>query len=185
MKRYYFISDDLDDLSSIEKELEDRGISTPQIHVLSLDDAGLQRHHLNDVAPLMRKDVFRTTGKAAIFGFLSAVLVIFFAVFSGATETIGWVPFVLLALIVMGLITWEGGMWGIQEPNIHFKRFQEALNNGKHVLYVEVSKGKQETLLKDVTSRHQKLQAAGWEPSSNNLLIGAENSAHRFAKWAP
>lgn len=116
MRRYYFVSDDLDDLSSIEKELEDRGISTPQIHVLSMDDAGLQQHHLNDVAPLMRKDVFRTTGKAAVFGFLSAVLVIFFAVFSGATESIGWVPFVLLALIVMGLITWEGACGVFRSP---------------------------------------------------------------------
>ncbi|WP_461481527.1 NAD/FAD-utilizing enzyme [Porticoccus sp.] len=185
MRRYYFVSDDLDDLSSIEKELEERGISTPQIHVLSMDDAGLQQHHLNDVAPLMRRDVFRTVGKSAIFGFLSAVLVIFFAIFSGATESIGWAPFVLLALVVMGFITWEGGMWGIQEPNVHFKRFQEVLDNGKHVLYVEVSKGKQESMLKEVIGRHTKLQGAGWEPSANALLIGAENGAHRFVKWAP
>lgn len=185
MRRHYFISDDLDDLSSIEKELEDRGISTPQIHVLSMDDAGLHHHHLNDVAPLMRKDVFRATGKAAVFGFLSAVLVLSFAVFSGATETVGWTPFVLLSVIVMGFITWEGGMWGIQEPNIQFKRFQEAINSGRHVLCVDVSKGKQETMMKEIISRHGKLQSAGSEVSSNGLLIGAENSVHRFVKWAP
>ena len=185
MRRYYYISDDLDDLSEIERELEARGMSTPQIHVLSTDDAGLQQHHLNDVAPLARKDVFRTTAKAAVFGFLCAVLVMSFAIFSGATDRIGWAPFVLLAIAVMGFIAWEGGMWGIQEPNIHFKRFQEALEKGKHILYVEVTKGKQEMLLKEVISRHPGIQDAGWEPSSNGLLIGAEKGAHRFAKWAP
>lgn len=185
MRRYYYISDDLDDLSEIERELEARGVSTPQIHVLSSDDAGLQQHHLNDVAPLMRRDVFRTTAKAAVFGFLSAVLVMSFAVFSGATDRVGWAPFILLAIVVMGFIAWEGGMWGIQEPNIHFKRFQEALDNGKHVLYVEVHKGKEEMLLKEIIDRHPGIEPAGREASSNGLLIGAEKSAHRFVKWAP
>ena len=44
MRRHYYISDDLDDLKSIETELESNGITTPQIHVLSRDDAGLQAH---------------------------------------------------------------------------------------------------------------------------------------------
>lgn len=185
MRRYYFISDDLDDLSQIEKELEARGMTTPQIHVLSMDDAGLQKHNLNDVAPLMRRDVFRTTAKAFVFGFLCAVLVMAFAIFSGATQSVGWAPFVLLAIVVMGFITWEGGMWGIQEPNIHFKRFEDVIKSGKHVLYVEVTKGREEMMMKEVVSHHPRLQPAGLEASPSGLLIDAENSANRFVKWAP
>ena len=44
MKRFYFISDDLDDLERLEAELEDNGLQQPQIHVLSEDDAELARH---------------------------------------------------------------------------------------------------------------------------------------------
>lgn len=184
MRRYYFISDELDDLSVIERELEGQGMTRPQIHVLSLDDDGLAHHHLNDVAPLLRKDVIRATAVAGVFGFLSAVLVMAFAVFSGVTASIGWSPFVLLAFVVMGLITWEGGMWGIQQPNSRFRRFQAALAEGKHILYVDVT-ADQRSILMGVIERHAGLKSAGSEESPNGLLISAENGVQRFAKWAP
>ena len=41
MKRHYFISDDLDDLAAVERELDAAGITPPQVHVLSNDDAGV------------------------------------------------------------------------------------------------------------------------------------------------
>lgn len=184
MRRHYYISDDLDDLEVIEKELEENGVTTPQIHVLSRDDAGVEAHHLHHVPSFMKKDVVHSTTIAAMFGFLCAVLVLCVAQYTGVTATVGWVPFIFLAVVVMGFITWEGGMWGIQESNIHFKRFEQTLAQGKHVLYVEVTK-RQEGLLNSVIDRHQKLLRAGIENSSNGLLVGAENSANSFTKWAP
>ena len=44
MLRYYFISKDLDDLERFEVELEQQGISTEQIHCLSLDDTSAENH---------------------------------------------------------------------------------------------------------------------------------------------
>ena len=41
MKRFYYISDDLDDLEQIEHDLEAGGIARPQIYLLSNDDVGL------------------------------------------------------------------------------------------------------------------------------------------------
>jgi hypothetical protein len=184
MRRHYYISDDLDDLESIEKELESQGITIPQIHVLSRDDTGVQEHRLNKVNSFMKKDVVRSTLIAALFGFLGAVMVLFVAQFSGVAETVGWVPFILLAVVVMGIITWEGGMWGIQEPNIHFRRFQKALKSGKHIFYVEVKKD-QEDILISVTDNHPGLLSAGSEDAGTGLLISTENGARYFVKWAP
>ena len=184
MRRHYYISDDLDDLESIEQELESRGVTTPQIHVLSKDDLGVQEHHLHEVPSIMKKDVVHSTSIAAMFGFVCAVVVLCVAEFTGVTKTVGWIPFIFLAVVVMGFITWEGGMWGIQEPNIHFKRFQKALNEGKHVLYVEVTKD-QEALFASVIEKHPKLLDAGKEDTATGLLISAENGIHRFSKWAP
>ena len=169
-----------------DDELEEQGVTMPQIHVLSEDAAGVEEHHLHQVPSLVKNDVVRSTLKAAVFGILGAALVLVVAHFSGITETIGWLPFVFLAVVVLGFVTWEGGMWGIQEPNSHFKRFEEALQQGKHVLYVEVKKDSQdEKVLKDVTSRHPRLEHAGMEDASTGLLIGAENLALKFAKWGP
>ena len=58
MLRYYFISKDLDDLERFEVDLEKQGISTEQIHCLSLDDTSAENHlKLHDVAGLMKKDL--------------------------------------------------------------------------------------------------------------------------------
>jgi len=184
MRRHYYISDDLDDLESIEVELEENGVTTAQIHVLSKDDFGVETHHLHHVPSFMKKDVVHSTMIAALFGFLCGALVLFVAQYTGVTNTLGWVPFIFLAVVVMGFITWEGGMWGIQEPNIHFKRFDQALFEGKHVLYVEVKKD-QAALLGAIIEGHPKLLKAGVEESSTGLLIDAENSAKDFVKWAP
>ena len=43
MKRYFYLSDDLDDLEAIQKELEERDITEPQIHVLSEQDQNRRR----------------------------------------------------------------------------------------------------------------------------------------------
>ena len=58
MNRHFYISDDLDDLELVEEELESNGISTPHIHVLSLNDAEVARHkHLHEVEAVLRTDV--------------------------------------------------------------------------------------------------------------------------------
>ncbi len=44
MNRHYYISDTLDELELLERELETSGIPTEQIHVLSEQDAELERH---------------------------------------------------------------------------------------------------------------------------------------------
>ena len=48
MKRFYYMSDDLDNLERVEHDLEARGIARPQIYLLSNDDVGVEAH---DVTP--------------------------------------------------------------------------------------------------------------------------------------
>ena len=60
MKRFYYISDDLDDLVQIEHELEAGGIARPQIYLLSNDDVGLDNHDVNRVASFMKTDVIHS-----------------------------------------------------------------------------------------------------------------------------
>lgn len=58
MRRHFYISNDLDELENVEKELESRGISTPHIHVLSLNDGEVALHtKLHEVEAVLRTDV--------------------------------------------------------------------------------------------------------------------------------
>ena len=185
MKRHYYISSDLDDLEKVEQELEARGFTTPQIHVLSLNDADVaKREHLNDVEAVLRKDVVNGTIVGAIIGAVAATAVLMFAHFSGLPEKATWVPFIFLAIIVLGFCTWEGGLFGIQEPHKHFKRFHKQLKQGQHVFFVD-TKADQESILAEVVNSHPRLHEAGIGTSRPALVIWWNGRWKRFMKTMP
>ena len=159
--RHYYISDDLDDLEVLEQELESRGILTPQIHILSHAEADVEHHHLHDVNSFMKKDVVHSAEIGAAIGAALAALLLLTVYLTGLSETpAGWVPWIFLSIVLLGFCTWEGGLFGIQIPNVHFKRFEEALDQGKHVFFVDLEPN-QEDLVDDIVKSHPKLSDAG------------------------
>ena len=185
MKRYFYLSADLDDLDAIERELEREGVARPQIHVISHDDAGLDLHqNINQVHQWFQTNVVHSTLKGALVGLMLASLIIVVAVFSGLTNTIGMVPFVFLSVVLLGFCTWEAGFIGTQLPNQHFKKFEKALNNGKHLLMVDVDSSEKK-LLKRVVARHPKLHKAGVARGAPRWTLFSQKKAQQFAEWAP
>ncbi len=184
MKRFYFISDDLDDLEAVETELEADGIATEQIHVLSLDDAEVEAHHLHQVQAFMKKDVVHSAEIGALIGLVVSAAALIVVYLAGWYEVIGWVPFIFLAVILLGFCTWEGGLIGIHMPNSHFRGFQRALQQGRHILFVDIDP-EEEPVLKSTLARHPKLESAGTGSSSPRWIIHLQRRARDFAHWAP
>ncbi len=181
MLRHYFISDDLDDLETIEEQLESAGVSTPQIHVLTAHDAELDHHeHLHRVQSFMKKDVVHSTLVGAAVGVCLFVLVLAVAYFAGWTNTAaGWVPFIFLAVIVLGFSTWEGGLFGLHKPNFHLARFEEHIKNDKHILFVDLEHD-QEEILSRVLKSHPKLEPAGSESLHRHWFVAVQKKVPQF-----
>jgi hypothetical protein len=172
MLRHYFISNSLDDLEVFEEQLEMAGVSTPQIHVLSRNDAEVyQHHHLHEVGSFMKKDIVRSTAQGAVVGLCAFVLVLAIAYVAGWTETaVGWMPFTFLAVVLLGFFTWEGGLLGIQTPNHNFARFEQALSDGKHIFFVDLEPH-QEAVLETVLKSHPQVELAGTGSPTQHWLI--------------
>lgn len=181
LTRYFFISEDLEDLERLEDELEQAGIVTPQIHVLTLDDTGAANHHkLHAVTALMKRDIVNSTLQGAALGALAAALILVVSYLAGWTESAaGWLPFVFLAIVALGFLTWEGGLRGIETPNTHFTTFEKALKDGKHVFFVDLQPG-QEQLLTDIAKRHASLERAGTGPAPPHWLVFSQYRLKRF-----
>jgi hypothetical protein len=184
MQRHYFISENLDEVAKVERELDAAGLPTEQIHVLSNDDGGCEERHMHDVQSLMKKDVVRKLEWGALAGVVAAGLALALPHAFGLTRTVGWIPFVFLAIVLLGFATWEGGFFGIKTPNSRFRRFERALADGKHVLFVDVEPG-QEPALAAVQSRHPDLTDAGTGTSSPRWIVAAQRGMKRFVQWAP
>ncbi|MBL4711065.1 MAG: NAD/FAD-utilizing enzyme [Gammaproteobacteria bacterium] len=176
MKRHYFISDDLDDLDHIEQELEDRGISKPQIHVLSKDDLGVESHkHLHNIESVFKQNVVHGMIIGALLGLLAAVLVLAIGFLTPLPETFTWTPFYFLAVVLFGFITWSGGFYGIQTPHKDFKRFQKDLDSGKHIFIVDVEPS-QEEILKQMGAKHVELVDAGTGDATPRWIVRSQQN---------
>ncbi|ARN72866.1 NAD/FAD-utilizing enzyme [Oceanicoccus sagamiensis] len=185
MKRHFYISENLDELEAVEHELEDQGVATPQIHVLSQRDADIQNHNLNEVEAVLKKDVVHSMELGAIIGVVAAILVLAIAYFAGWTESAaGWIPFIFLSIVVLGFCTWEGGLFGIQEPHYQFKQFQDALQQGKHIFFVDVTE-QQEMILSRIVEAHPQLQAAGQAESTPEWVVEWQKNWQGFVKTMP
>lgn len=179
--RHFFIGDDLDDLEVLEEELEAAGISTPQIYVLTNDDTGAANHrHLHEVQSLMKKDIIHSMEVGALIGIAASLLILLVASILDLPEkTVGWVPYVFLSIVALGFCTWEGGLFGIQETNARFQRFEVTLASGKHLFFVDV-KQKQEEMLKSVVKKHPTLGYAGVERGPAEWIINFRMWMFRF-----
>ena len=176
MLRHFFISDNLDDLELFEEQLEAAGVTKHQVHVLSANVADAASHeHLNYVRSLMKSDLVHSTTRGALVGLAAFALVLLVAYFAGWTESAaGWVPFIFLAVLLLGFCTWEGGLSGIQRPNHNFTRFEQALKDGKHVFFVDLEPS-QEGILTKLLPAHPGIELAGTGASTQHWIVAVQH----------
>jgi hypothetical protein len=181
----HYVTEDLDELVQVEHELESRGFTEPQIHVLSENDSAVENNHLHEVESVLKQDVVHSTEVGAIVGIIGAASILIVAWAMGWTASIvGWMPFIFLAIIVLGFCTWEGGFVGIQKPNINFERFQEILHKGKHVLFVDVNV-EQEVTIESIMKHHPRLQVAGLGEATPYWVVRGQDKFKSFMKSMP
>jgi hypothetical protein len=123
--------------------------------------------------------------RGALIGTTVSTLVLSAAWLTGLTATAaGWTPFIFLAIVALGFCTWEGGFFGIQQPHYQFKRFQDDLDRGNHIFFVDLYP-EQEVAMARVVQQHPKLRHAGDDESMPAWLVQLQNRWRRFVEVMP
>ncbi|MFU8815251.1 MAG: magnesium transporter [Pseudomonadales bacterium] len=179
-RRHFFIGEDLDDLEAFQHDLEQEGITTAQIQVMTLDDEGARaRNDLNEVRSLMKRDVIHTGEYGLVAGVIAAVAVLAVTYLAGWHQAAGtWVPFIFLAIIVLGFLTWEGGFIGFQTFNRRFEAFKGELEQGRHLLFVDITRD-QLPALERASRNHPRARSAGTGRAKPHWLV---RSQHHFSR---
>lgn len=187
MHRYYYISDSIEDLASVERALQNRNVKDSQIHVYGPDavDSELQLKHVHSISSLSKSDLVSSSIKGLLVGLLLAGVMLVIAYSSGWYQTeAGWPPVIFLAIVLFGFCGWEGGLQGIQKPNAELSRFKNAISKGKLVFYVDID-DEQQTIVRDVVASHPGLRFAGDGSSSPSWLVHGQTQFQRFVKAMP
>jgi len=184
MKRKFYVASSLSDLDGVVAQLYRNGITPPQVHVLTEDDAGLAEHPLlQDVEAVLRTDVVHGTERGACLGAAMAVGILAVAYFTGWAASVSWVPFVFLSIVALGFCTWEGGLMGIQTRNHRFKKFTKDLSNGKHILMVDVTT-EQATKVDSIVAS-SRVTEVGQGDGAPDWLVEARNKYNHFVDVMP
>ncbi len=170
--RRFFISDSLKELDSLKQDLEQNGVSLPQLHLLTLEDGKAEaREYDFDVNSLMKTDVVYSWQIGSLVGIAAALIVLLVAYVAGwTTSAAGWLPFIFLAVVLLGFCTWEAGLHGIQKPNHNFERFQSELKKGRHVFFVDLEED-QAPRMEELIRRHPNIESAGTGTSTYGWII--------------
>ncbi|GIX31020.1 MAG: hypothetical protein KatS3mg124_1492 [Porticoccaceae bacterium] len=184
MRRFYFLSGDVELLEQVERELIAAGIPEEQIHTLSEAEAELEEHHLRPVSDFMKTDVIWRGLQGFAVGVVVSTAILGLTAAFDWWRSVGWTPFVYLAVAALGFCTWEGGFLGFQERNHRFDRFQAALRAGRHLFFVDVTPD-QVPLLEQVVARYPALERAGSGGGMPQWVVNAQRRFKQFLRWAP
>ena len=182
LTRYYFTCDRLDDLEPMEQELRAPGRRhRADPRALSQDDLGCAQHrHLHAVPSFMKLDVVHSSLVGAVLGLGLALLAVLAAYWAGlGSGEAGPALLAFVALVILGFTTWQGGLWGIQTRNARFRRFEQAMREGRHVFFVDAATG-QQPLLKEIADRYPGLQTAGMERGAPGWLVFSQHRVTHF-----
>ena len=72
-------------------------------------------------------------------------------------------------------------MFGIQKPNHHFARFEQALKDDKHIFFMDLEPD-QEAILERVLKSHPQVERAGTELFNHHWLLEFQKKVPRFFK---
>lgn len=155
MKTMYYLAPSLVSTHKISDDLHESGVKDWFLHVISNDEAGLNKEHVHSSNYLETLDLFRDGVIGAITGFLIGVMVagilMYLKPFGPAVPEVIYL-FIVVVLTMFG--SWEGGLMGIASNNKKHEKFQDDLKAGKYLILIYAKKQHEESIRHTMNSKH-------------------------------
>ncbi len=162
MKRLYFLAQSLDSVSKISEDLHRLGINDWNLHVLSRDEAGLYRRHIQSTHVFQQNDVLHSGELGAIVGgFLGLLIAMALELLTPFGAPLPLPILVLIAGLFTLFGTWSGGLAGVSRENYKTARFHDELKKGKHLIMVDVSRQQESSTRQHIDRYHPEISLAG------------------------
>ncbi|WP_077529003.1 hypothetical protein [Vreelandella utahensis] len=179
MKRLFYLVDRMDSVEAISEDLHQEGITDWRFHILSRDEAGLFTRKLHSASLFDRTDLPRYTERGAIAGGLFALAFITTAQWTQAfaMPTAAWIA---LFLFMVAAGAFLAGFGGIGAENYRIRRFHDAIENGEHLVMVDVRKKDEQRMKELMAQRHPEARLQRETSSFNNPFVEEDGKPHLF-----
>lgn len=175
MKCIYYLSPNLVSTQKISDDLHATGVNDWFIHVISRDEAGLQRQHLHSSNYLETLDFIRDGFIGAAGGFLAGLV---FAFILNVTQPFGPDMPIWAYLAVIALVTcfgaWQGGLIGVASENKKLARFHHQIEAGNFLILIYAKKNQEEKVKAMMTQKHPGVELVGIDTHFMNPFSSPE-----------
>jgi hypothetical protein len=169
MKCFYYLSPTLADTEHISEDLQKSGVSDWFIHIISKNEAELERRHLHSSNYLETLDFLREGLIGAFFGFIAGLVLALILTISQPFGT--EVPLIAYAGVVLLLTcfgAWQGGLVGISTENKKLRRFHDDIEAGRYLILVYANKKEEEKISAMMKRLHPEAKLVGLDPKFYN-----------------
>lgn len=170
MKCFYYLSPTLAHTEQISDDLHKSGVSDWFIHIISKNEAELERKHLHSSNYLETMDFLRDglIGAAAGFvvGLLMAGLLSVLQPFDVAEIPLIAYAGVVLLLTCFG--AWQGGLIGISAENKKLRPFHDDIESGKYLILVYANKNEEQKVNGMMERLHPEAKLVGLDKNFLN-----------------
>ena len=159
MKRIYYLTDTIDSTEQISQDLQAAGVTHWNFHVLSKDEAGLNKRHIHSANYFQRLDIVRNAERGAILGLLAGI---YGMIYLNTSQPFGPNPgmaayfSILFALTLFG--AWTGGLAGLGVENQKIARYHGELEAGKYLILIDVKAGEEDRVHDLMSRKHPEAQ---------------------------
>ncbi len=159
MSKLKYLTNDIEELDAVEQDLEANGIPRSHIHVLSNSDGELAKHDIPTFSDWSKRDLTYYGIRGAVIGVVLSMCILGGGYVYGITDSVSWAILGFIAAATMGFCTWEGGLMGIAKLNHEFEQYHEDIENGEHLLVVDVADKDEEAKARYSVESHPVLRA--------------------------
>lgn len=164
MRRLYFLLPDIDSARNIVESLLLKRVEERRIHLLARRGTPLEDlptasvAQRTDLVPALERGVAVGGATGALAGLVAITV-------PPAGLVLGGGAVLALAALGAGFGAWASSMLGISTPNSKIRHFQDAIDAGKILMMVDVSKDRVDDIEQLVRQHYPQVEIGGTEPT--------------------
>ncbi len=182
MKCLYYLTPALKSAHTISDDLHAVGVKDWYIHVISKDEAGLQKSRIHSSNYIETLDIIRSGLSGAFAGFsvglIGAVVLASLQPFGPNVPGAAYAGVVALATLFGA---WLGGLIGVSTENSKLAPFHDDIQDGKYLFLIYARKGMGEVIKAMMRKRHPESEHVATDRHFVNpfgVLRRKDHSAH-------
>ena len=169
MNCLYYLARTLESTQRISNDVRALGVNDSLLHVISKDEAGLQKQHIHSSNYLETLDLVRDGLIGAALGLIAGVfgvaLLRFFEPFGPNVP-----PVVYFATVAVAVLfgAWDGGLTGMASENRKLAKFHDDIEHGWYLILIYTPKDQEAAIREMIRARHPEAELAAIDSHFTN-----------------